>query len=132
MNSDDRAQFPLRQFLGMDIEEVEPGRAIARVVVSSDLLNPNGVVHGGVLFTMIDTAMGKATLSVLDEGQLCASVEVQLRFLRPIAGGTLTAEAQVIRPGRKIVHLEARIRDGGGELMATGTGTFVVIATPPA
>ena len=116
----------------MDIEDVEPGRAIARVEVSADLLNPNGVVHGGVLFTMVDTAMGKATLSVLDAGQRCASVEVQLRFLRPIAAGHLTATASVIRSGRKIIHLEARIHDGEGTLVATGTGTFVVIAAASA
>ena len=128
MDSDSRAQFPLRRFLGMDIEDAEPGVAIARVEVSTDLLNPNGVVHGGVLFTMVDTAMGKATLSVLDDGQRCASVEVQLRFLRPIAAGRLTATASVIRPGRKIIHLEARIRDGDDTLVATATGTFVVIA----
>ncbi len=131
MDLDDRAQFPLRRFLGMDIEDGEPGHAVARVEVSPDLLNPNGVVHGGVLFTMVDTAMGKATLSVLDEGQLCASVEVQLRFLRPVAGGQLEAAAQVVKPGRKIVHLEARIHDGAGTLVATGTGTFVVISTTP-
>ncbi len=128
MEPDDRAQFPLRRFLGLEIEDVEPGRALARVEVTGDLLNPNGVVHGGVLFTMVDTAMGKAALSVLDEGQRCASVEVQLRFLRPVADGRLETVASVIRPGRKIIHLEARIHDGEGTLVASGTGTFVVIA----
>lgn len=132
MDSADHAQFPLRRFLGMNVEDVEPGHAVARVEVTADLLNPNGVVHGGVLFTMVDTAMGKATLSVLDTGQRCASVEVQLRFLRPVAGGQLEAAARVIKPGRKIIHLEARIRDGEGTLVATGTGTFVVVAAPPA
>lgn len=128
MDSDDRAQFPLRRFLGMEIEDVEPGRAVARVEVSADLLNPNGVVHGGVMFTMVDTAMGKATLSVLEDGQRCASVEVQMRFLRPVTGGHLEAVARLIQPGRKIVHLEARVHDGEGTLVASGTGTFVVIA----
>jgi acyl-CoA thioesterase len=130
MDPDDDAQFPLRSFLGMDVEDVEPGRAIARADVTDDLLNPNGVVHGGVLFTLADTAMGKATLSVLEDGQLCASVEVQLRFLRPVPEGHLTATASVIRPGRKIVHLEARIDSGDGTLVATATGTFAVIAAP--
>jgi acyl-CoA thioesterase len=132
MESDDPAQFPLRNFLGMEIEEVEAGHAVARVEVTADFLNPNGVVHGGVLFTMVDTAMGKATLSVIDAGQRCASVEVQLRFLRPVVAGHLEAVARVIQAGRKIIHLEAQIRDGQGTLVATGTGTFVVIATTPA
>ncbi len=127
MARDDYGHFPLRRFLGMDVEDLEPGQAVARLDVTESLLNPNGVVHGGVLFTMVDTAMGRATMSVLEEGQLCASIEVQMRFLRPVAGGRLEAETGVIRRGRKIVHLESRIRDGDGALIATGAGTFAVI-----
>ena len=127
MDRDDYGQFPLRRFLGMEIEDIEPGQAIARLEVTESLLNPNGAVHGGVLFTMVDTAMGKATMSVLEEGQLCASIEVQIRFLRPVGGGRLEADAVVIGRGRKIIHLESRVRDGGGVLVATGAGTFAVV-----
>jgi acyl-CoA thioesterase len=128
MNPDDYGQFPLRRFLGMDIEDVRPGHAIARLDVSDDLLNPNGVVHGGVLFTMVDTAMGKATMTSLEEGQLCASIEIQMRFLRPVRSGQLEADTTVIRRGRKVVHLESRIRDADHVLVATGAGTFAVIS----
>lgn len=130
MHGDDHGDFPLRRFLGLEIEDVEPGRVIARLEVTESLLNPNGVVHGGVLFTMVDTSMGKATMTVLDEGQSCASIEVQLRFLRPVAGGRLEADTTVIRRGRKIIHLESRTRDGDGVLVATGAGTFAVIPAP--
>jgi acyl-CoA thioesterase len=112
----------------MDIEDVEPGHAIARLEVSEDLLNPNGVVHGGVLFTMVDTAMGKATMTSLEEGQRCASIEIQMRFLRPVSAGKLEADTTVIRRGRKITHLESRIRDSDGVLVATGAGTYAVIS----
>lgn len=128
MDRDDPAQFPLRRFLGMVIEDVEPGHAIARLEVGEDLLNPNGVVHGGVLFTMADTAMGKATLTMLEEGQLCASIEIQMRFLRPVYSGQLEADTTVIRRGRKVVHLESRIHDTDGALVATGAGTYAVIS----
>ena len=128
MDRDDQKHFPLRQFLGMEIHSGERGHAIARVEVNPQLFNPNGVVHGGVMFTMADTAMGRATMSVLDDGQSCASIEVQMRFFRPASGGTLIADAAVIKSGRKIVHLEAKVRDGDGELIASGTGTFAVIS----
>lgn len=114
----------------MDIDDIEPGHAITRVEVTENLLNPNGVVHGGVMFTMIDTAMGKATMTSLGEGQFCASIEIHIRFLRPAGSGRLEAGASVIRPGRKIVHLESHVRDGDGSLIATGTGTFAVISAP--
>ncbi len=128
VDRDEYGHFPLRRFLGMDIEEVEPGHAIARLEVSEDLLNPNGVVHGGVLFTMVDTAMGKATMTSLEEGQRCASIEIQMRFLRPVSAGKLEADTTVIRRGRKITHLESRIRDSDGVLVAIGAGTYAVIS----
>lgn len=128
MDGDEYGHFPLRRFLGMDIEDVEPGHAIARLKVSEDVLNPNGMVHGGVLFTMVDTAMGKATMALLEEGQLCASIEIQMRFLRPVSAGQLEADTTVVRRGRNVVHLESQIRDTDGALVATGAGTFAVIS----
>jgi acyl-CoA thioesterase len=127
MDLDDYGQFPLRQFLGMEMESAEPGCATARLEVTESVLNPNGVVHGGVLFTMVDTAMGRATMSALENGQLCASIELQMRFLRPVDTGSLRADATVIQRGRKIVHLESEVRDAAGVLIATGAGTFAVI-----
>ena len=120
-------QFPLRTFLGMELDDVGDGRARARVHISNAHLNPNGFVHGAVVFALVDTGMGKATMSVLPDGQRCASVEVHLRFIRPVSAGDLSAEACVVKRGRSLVHLEARVHDGDERLVATATGTFTVI-----
>ena len=124
----DDGEFPLKKQLGMDIDGPAPGRAIARIEIGEEHLNPNGVVHGAVLFAMVDTAMGKATMSLLDEGQLCASVEVHLRFVRPAVAGRLEADTSVIKQGRSVVHLESRVIDDDARLIATATGTFTVVA----
>lgn len=121
-------EFPLREFTGLDLDVCEPGKCRARMAVTDALLNPNGVVHGGALFTMVDTAMGGATMSTLDAGQLCASVEIQLRFLEPVASGTLEAEVVVLRRGRRIVHLEGRVATGD-KTVATATGTFAIFGS---
>lgn len=76
---------------------------------------------------MADTAMGRATLDLLPEGDLCASIELQIRFLRPIGAGELRVEVAVLRQGRRVVHLEARAFDAGAELLAVATGSFAVI-----
>lgn len=122
--------FELKRFLGMQLEGDEPGRARARVTIGERHHNPNGVTHGAVLFALVDTAMGKATMSVLAEGQYCASVEVQLRFIRPAGDGELVAEVEVLKAGRSVVHLEGRIRDAEDRLIATASGTFAVIGAP--
>lgn len=121
-------EFALKRFLGMEVGEVEPGHARARIAVSDHHLNPNGVVHGAVLFAMVDTAMGSATMSVLPAGQFCASVDVQLRFVRPASEGVLVANVRVLKQGRGIVHLDGRVHDADERLIATASGTFAVIS----
>jgi acyl-CoA thioesterase len=123
----ERGQFPLRQFLGMQLGGDEPGVGTATVDIGAQHHNPNGVVHGAVLFALVDTAMGKATMSLLDEGHYCASVEVSLRFLRPVSGGRVDAVATVLKRGRHLVHLDARISDADDRLIATADGTFAVL-----
>ena len=98
--------FPLRSFLDMEMTGDEPGVGVASVDLADQHLNPYGVVHGAVLFAMVDTAMGKATMSVVDDGRYCASVEVSLRFIRPVAEGRVTATATVLRRGRNLEGCE--------------------------
>ncbi len=120
-------EFPLKHFLGMEVTDGEPGGGIAHLDVGHDHLNPNGVVHGAVLFALVDTAMGKATMSAIEQGRFCASIEVSLRFIRPVAEGRLTAVANVVKRGRHVVHLEARIVGDAERLMASAAGTFAIV-----
>lgn len=122
--------FPLQAHLGMNVASPSTGHGVAELEVTDALHNPNGVLHGAVLFAMVDTAMGAATMSVLDEGTPCASIEVHLRFLRPAPSGRLTADVEVLKAGRRIVQLEGRVHDDTGELIATATGSFAVISIP--
>ena len=121
-------EFPLQRFLGMELTGDEPGVGFAHLDVGPDHLNPNGVVHGAVLFALVDTAMGKATMSVVEEpGRYCASIEVALRFIRPAVAGRLTATATVVKRGRNVVHLESRVIGDEGRLVATAAGTFALL-----
>ena len=122
------SEFPLRTFLDFTIDDGIAGEAVAALAVSDRHLNPNGVVHGGVVFTLVDTAMGRATMSVLEEGRICASIEVAVRYLRPITGGRLVATASVLRAGRRIVHLEGRVTvDGDDRPVAVVQASFAVL-----
>lgn len=129
--SDDAAatNFPLQGYLGMTLSGTEAGSGIASLTLGAEHFNPNGVAHGAVLFALVDTAMGKATMSVLDGGLYCASVEVSLRFIRPASAGELIAEATVVKRGRSIVHLDARVHDDNDRLVATSAGTFAILGS---
>lgn len=119
--------FPLQEFLGMELTGGEPGTSVAHLTLGEQHANPNGVAHGAVLFALVDTAMGKATMSVIDEGQYCASVELSLRFIRPAAQGELTAVATIVKRGKTTVHLEARVHGPDQRLVATSAGTFAIL-----
>lgn len=114
----------------MSIEILEGGRATATVDLTPEHHNPYGVTHGGVLFTMVDTAMGGATTSVLAPDEICASIEIHIRFLRSVREGRVRAHTEVVHRGRRIVHLESRVEDAEGRLVATATGSFAVIPAP--
>ena len=130
--ADSASLFPLAVFLGMNVETTGVGTGRATITIDQRHHNPNAVAHGGVLFTMIDTSMGAATMSVLDAGHYCSTIEIQVRYLRPVPDGDLTVETQVIKPGRRIVHLESRATDGTGRLVATATGSYAVLPIPSA
>jgi acyl-CoA thioesterase len=119
-------RFPLQEHLGFTIERGE-GRASASLDLDDRHLNPNGVSHGAVAFTLMDTAMGAAVMSVVDGGSHCATIEIHTRFHRAATSGRLTAEAVVLHAGRRIVHLDARTHDETGRLVASATGSFAII-----
>ena len=118
--------FPLQDFLGMDLAGAT-GKGAARLTVGPEHMNPNGVVHGAVLFALVDTAMGKATMTTVDDGQYCASAELSLRFIRPASAGVLITDVEVVKRGKSIAHLEARIHDDDDRLIATAAGTFAIL-----
>jgi len=111
----------------MTVESREPGRATAVLDATEIHQNPHGFVHGAVMFAMVDTTMGAATMSMLVEPQRCSTIELQLRFLRPVEQGPISAETIVMKPGRRIFHLETKVHDGEGRLVATATGSFAVV-----
>jgi acyl-CoA thioesterase len=94
-------------------------------------MNPNATAHGAIPFALMDTAMGAAVMSVVNEGQLCATIEIHTRFHRAAREGRLTAEATVVTAGRRVVQLEARTTDDDGRLVASSTGSFAVIDPRP-
>ena len=88
-------------------------------------MNPNGTVHGGLLFTMMDVAGGYAARTV-DSGETvrCVTQNASTVFLRPGVPGTLTAEGDVIRRGRHIVVATVCVFDSERNLLTKGEFTY--------
>jgi acyl-CoA thioesterase len=124
---DPTKRFPLQEHIGFEIFRGE-GRAEARLArIGERHVNPNGAVHGAVLFALLDTAMGAAVVSVIEEGRICATTDLQIRYLRPVFEGSLTAEVRVVSAGRRMATLTGEVVDAEGRIVATGTSAFAVL-----
>lgn len=88
-------------------------------------LNPHHVVHGGVPYTMADTGMGAALYPSLDEGELCATIEIKIAYFRPITKGRLVCRTRVTHRGRRTAHLESDILCDD-RLVARATGSYAI------
>ena len=107
------------------------GSCSAALAVRPELLNPNGVVHGGALFSMADTVMGAALFTTLEPGENCATIEIKIHFLQPVSKGKIRCNTRVVQRGRRIAVLEAHISVGRMQV-AQALGTFAIFPPRPA
>jgi uncharacterized protein (TIGR00369 family) len=116
-------------FVGMDELEVHgEGRVAAEVTVEDHHLNEGGVVHGGVLATMLDVVMGSAVVETIDleGGEWCATQSLTTDFLRPATDGTLRAVGEVDRRGSLAANVTGEVRDEDDEVLARATGLWAI------
>ncbi|WP_052888267.1 PaaI family thioesterase [Thermogemmatispora carboxidivorans] len=97
------------QLLGMRVEAAEPGRGRVRLTVDARLMHPQGLVHGGVIFSLADTAMAMALLASYPPGTRTGTIEAKINYLRAVRDGQLLAEAAIIHQGRTTAVLEATV-----------------------
>jgi uncharacterized protein (TIGR00369 family) len=119
---------PIAATLGMSLVEIGEGTAAFELQPSEHLYNPIGSVHGGVMCTMLDSAMSCAVHTLVPAGRGYTTAELKVNFVRPITQETprLRAEARVIHPGRQLATSEGRIVDARGRLYAHGTATCMI------
>ena len=120
---------PIALLLGFERPHVEEGRAVFELPVGEHLYNPIGSVHGGVLATLLDSALGCAVHSTLPAGVGYTTVDLNTTYLRPVTrdSGVLRCEAETIHVGRKVATARAQIFDGAGKLCATATTTCLIL-----
>lgn len=113
-------------FWGITMDEQGEGRLSARMPIRPQVLNPLGIVHGGVTYTLTDTVMGYAVWQQYQGQKAAVTVEVKITYLAPGRGEELIAEATILRAGNTLAYTECRVRDDRGRLVATATGTYYV------
>lgn len=113
--------------LGMKFVQFGDGKASLKMNVDRRFYNPMGTLHGGIMTDLADACMGIATMSTLAEDETFTTIELKMNFLRPVYEDELTAQAEVLHRGRKIVLVESAVRNREGKDVARGTATQMVL-----
>jgi len=122
---------PLFPFLGVKVERLTPERVVLALPFREDFIQGGGVIAGGIMATLADEAMAHVVLANLDEGKTTATIEMSLRFLKPIKKGAIVAEAGLVKKGRQVLAVEAKIMDEQGQLLALAGASFMVVDIKP-
>ena len=116
--------IPFARFLGIELEEIRSGTATLRMPITEDLKRNNGIVHGGAIASLIDSATAFAILS-LDPQRQSLTIDLTINFLRPLSDGYALAKATIIRAGRRITVVSAEAFDDSGNLLATALSSYI-------
>lgn len=113
---------PYHQLLNMILTELSPGKTVIKMCITKEHMNLQEIAHGGVTFSLADTAMG---LGVRALNLVAATIEMNINYLLPVQlGDVLTAYGKVINAGKKIIIAEAEIYNQVDQLIATSRGTY--------
>ena len=119
---------PFGRLLDYQIAEVRPGQAVLELKPQEFHCNPTGIVHGGALSTLLDSAMGCAVQATLAAGVGYATLEIKVNFTRPLNGRSprVQCTANIVYAGSRIVTAEGKVLDEQHTLYAHGTATFMI------
>jgi uncharacterized protein (TIGR00369 family) len=119
---------PYYRLLGLRAEAGEPAGQSKLVLESrSELENSRGEVHGGVIASLLDAAMGVAVRSTLTVGDGASTVSLTVNYVAP-GGGALTARGRIVQQGRTLASAEATVTDASGQVAAHAVGTMRILA----
>src|SRR5258708_21925521 len=119
------AAVPYAKFLGLELGEMKPGEASLHLEVRDELKQNQGVVHGGAVASLIDTAAAFAVLTQLEINERVSTTDLTIHYLRPANSGRLTALARIVRGGRRLFVLSVEVTNDQQILVASAVTSYI-------
>lgn len=120
------AASPFHSAFGLEVVDAESGSVTLSWQASENDLNLQGLIHGGPLSTLADTAMGLAVRTAIAPGQRHVTISMQVQFLRPGKPGRMRATGRVVRVGSTVAFAEAEVVDERERILVRSTGIYAV------
>ena len=118
------AAVPFAKLLGLELGEMSPGEANLHLDLRDELKQNQGVMHGGAVAALIDTAAAFAVVTRLEKGERVTTTDLTIHYLRPMTEGRLTATARIIRGGRRLFVLSVEVTNAE-RLVATAVTSYI-------
>jgi uncharacterized protein (TIGR00369 family) len=119
------SSFPMH--MSMRLSSIDLDQAVIELRTAQCHLQAYGIVHGGVLATLIDTATFWAVYMRIPEDAGLVNIDLKLNYLKPVENGLLTAEGRAIRSGNQICYAESDVWNANRDLVAHGTSTLMIL-----
>jgi uncharacterized protein (TIGR00369 family) len=116
---------PYAKLVGLELGEVSRGDVSIHLEVRDELKQNQGVVHGGAVASLIDTAAAFAVLTRLEIDERVTTTDLTIHYLRPATAGRLTARARIVRGGRRLFVLSVEVTSDQGILVATAVTSYL-------
>jgi uncharacterized protein (TIGR00369 family) len=123
------ASSAFHTWAGMEVVEASAGEVTVAMDVLDRHVNLQGLVHGGMLAILADTACGLSIRSAMEPGRLHVTTDLDIHYLAPARPGRLVGRGKAIRVGRSLAFAEASIEDAQGRLLAKAQSRFSVRGT---
>lgn len=118
---------PFYKTLGIKVVDMSDGIGRLEIDNLEPLRQPAGLVHGGALASLADSAMAVAILSLDQRPRQFATIEMKINYILPVSDGKVTAEAKVIRRGKRVIFGECNIFNSKNKLVAQALLTFIYL-----
>jgi len=120
--------IPFAHFLGIELGDLRRGTATIYLQLRDELKRNNGVTHGGVVASLVDTAAAFAILSLLNPQETTSTIDLTVHYLRPLLQGRVSTEAQVVRAGRRVLVVSINVFNEDSTLAATALTSFIKLS----
>lgn len=118
---------PVAKLVGFEFVAIDLGRSTFEMTAGPQHRNPMGTLHGGIVCDLADAAMGTAMASTLEDDESFTSLDLTVKFLKPVWNARLRATAEIVKRTRSLGLLECDVTDDGGSLVARVYSTCMVL-----
>ena len=121
---------PYYQLLQITLEQIDTGFARFRMPFRKELTQAYGVVHGGAIATLADTAVAFAVMTLIQPGEKVTTAEFKINFFSAVTNGEMFGEARAVYTGKRLAVAEMEVKNENGKLLAKGIATYAILESP--